>query len=340
MNVAVVGAAGFAGGELLRLLLLHPEVREIRALSRSAAGRPVGEVHPALQALTDARFEEGDPAAASRGLDAVFLALEHGASSRIARGVLEARPGVLLDLAADFRVRDLDLHALYRGAHPDPELVARFTYALADVEGADLRGRRALAIPGCFATAAALALRPLALAAPSAAATLFALTGSSGAGTQPAEATHHPRRASNVQAYSVMGHPHEAEALDRWRAWTGKASPPPRLMTHRGPFVRGIYLTLHARGAFREAPAELLRRAYPDRPFVRITDGPPAMAHVLGTNLALIHAATSPDAKEIQISVAIDNLIKGAAGQAVQAMNLALGLPEDAGLRLAGSYPC
>ena len=138
----------------------------------------------------------------------------------------------------------------------------------------------------------------------------------------------------------MLGHRHEAEIVERWRAWAGKDAPAPRLLAHQGPFVRGIHLTLHARGAFAETGAALLSRAYSGRRFVRITDGPPALAHVLGTNMALIHASVAPGGAEIQISVAIDNLIKGAAGQALQAMNLALGLAEDAGLRLAGAFPC
>ena len=203
-------------------------------------------------------------------------------------------------------------------------------------------------MPGCFATAAALALRPLAIASRGSGAAgpsqgaipMFAVTGSSGAGAQLKETTHHPRRASNVQAYSVLGHRHEAEIAERWRAWAGRSAPSPRLLTHQGPFVRGIYLTLHARGEFPADGAGLVAKAFAGRPFVRITGGPPALTHVLGTNLALIHAAVSAAGDEIQISVAIDNLIKGAAGQAIQAMNLALGIPETAGLPLAGAFPC
>ncbi len=342
MKVAVLGAAGFTGGELLRLLLLHPEVDDLVAASRSATGRTWGEVHPAVAPLTRARFVDLDAARLAAGADVVFLALEHGASSEIARGVLDAKPRLAIDLAADFRVQDLDLHREYYGAHADPSLVPRFRYALADVEGEKLRGAAALAVPGCFATAAALALRPLAQSPVKLAAApiLFGITGSSGAGTKPAESTHHPRRAANVEAYSLLSHRHEAEIVERWRRWAGEDAGRPRLVAHRGPFVRGIYLSLHARGTFPARGPELLALAYEGCRFVRITDAPPSLAHVVGTNDALVHAAASKDGDEIQIHVAIDNLIKGAAGQAVQAMNLALGFPEDAGLRLAGAFPC
>ena len=178
----------------------------------------MGQVHPGA-ALTDARFVALDAGAVARGADVVFLALEHGASSKLAREIFAADPGLVIDLAADFRVQDPDLYRAHYGEHADPALVPRFAYALADVEGAELRGRRALAVPGCFATAAALALRPLAIGSrgrgsarsSQGAIPMFAVTGSSGAGAQPKETMHHPRRASNVQAYSVLGHRHEAE---------------------------------------------------------------------------------------------------------------------------------
>jgi N-acetyl-gamma-glutamyl-phosphate/LysW-gamma-L-alpha-aminoadipyl-6-phosphate reductase len=349
MRVAVVGAAGYAGGELLRLLLQHPAVTECVATSRSQAGKPIGEVHPALASLSDARFSGSSPGDAARGRDVVFLCLEHGESSRVAAEVFEAAPGLVVDLAADFRIRDPRLYERYYGAHVAPELVCRFTYGLADVLGSELHGAAAIAAPGCFATAALLALHPLARAGLDVRASLFAITGSSGAGVQPRATTHHPMRAHNVFAYSPLGHRHEAEVLQSWREWTGRSDAAVRLLTHSGPFVRGIYLTLHA-----WLPADLAVSAgdpgteasswygdaYRDRPFVRVLDHPPELTHAVGTNFALVHAVVSPDGREVQATVAIDNLIKGAGGQAIQAMNLALGLDERAGLTALGMYPC
>src|SRR4051812_47704608 len=140
MKVAVVGGSGYAGGELLRLLLQHPDVTECLATSRSQAGKPVGEAHPGLAAVTGARFSGATPGEAARGRDVVFLCLEHGESSRVAAEVFEAGPGLVVDLAADFRVRDLRLYERYYGAHPAPELVHRFRYGLADVVGCRLKG--------------------------------------------------------------------------------------------------------------------------------------------------------------------------------------------------------
>lgn len=345
MNVAVVGAAGYAGGELLRLLYQHPEVREVVASSRSRGGTPVADAHPALATVTDARFSGAEPGEIARGRDAVFLSLEHGESSRVAGEVFAARPGLVVDLAADFRVRDRALYERYYGQHTAPELLPRFCYGLADVVGEGLRGAGAIAAPGCFATAAQLALYPLARAGVDTAPALFAVTGSSGAGVQPRPTTHHPMRAHNLFAYSALGHRHEAEVLQSWREWLGRPDATARLMTHSGPFVRGIYLTLHARVPSQPAlggagAAAWYRDAFAGRPFVRLLDAPPELTHAVGTNYALIHAAASDDGSELQVSVAIDNLVKGAGGQAIQAMNLALGIDEEAGLRGGGMYPC
>jgi N-acetyl-gamma-glutamyl-phosphate reductase common form len=342
MRVAVIGAAGYVGGELLRLVLQHPSVRECVATSRSQAGMAIAEVHPALALLSDARFSGASAAEAARGADVVFLALEHGQSSELMTEVVDAGPGLIIDLSADFRIQDGGLYQRSYGPHAAPALVHRFRYALADVLGAELKGAQALAAPGCFATAAQLALFPLAglrLAAPPA---IFAVTGSSGAGAHPKPTTHHPARAHNLFAYPEMGHRHEGEILEQWRRWTGDPQAAARLLPHSGPFVRGIYATLHATlseplGA--EAIAAGYARAYQGRPFVRLLSQPPQLTHAVGTNLALLHATASPDGREVQASIAIDNLVKGAGGQAVQAMNLALGIDETCGLTHAAAFP-
>ncbi len=340
MKTAVIGAAGYAGGELVRLLCGHPQVKSVVATSRSQAGKKLGEVHPQLTHLTDATFQALTPVEAAQGAEVVFLALEHGGSGKIAADLMALGPKLIIDIAADFRTSDRALSEQYYGVHPSPELLPKFTYALADVLGQSLRGKMALAAPGCFATAAQLALWPLrgersgdAGLRPA----IWAITGSSGAGVGLKPALHHPARAHNIFAYSVMGHRHEGEILQRWREWTGDRQAEARLMVHAGPFVRGIYLTLHARGE--GLSAEIYHKAYNGRPFVRVLDRPPELTHVVGTNYAHLFAAVSPDGREIQVTVAIDNLVKGAGGQAVQAMNLALGLEETLGLTGGGVWP-
>ena len=308
MRVAVIGAAGYVGGELLRLLLQHPGVTDCVATSRSQAGKPIADIHPGVAELTDARFAGLAPGEAATGADVVFLALEHGESSKLAGEIFDAGPGLIIDLAADFRITEPRIHERYYGSHPAPELVHRFRYGLADVLGESLRGATAIASPGCFASAAQLALYPLrglVLAGPPA---LFGITGSSGAGVHARPTTHHPARAHNVFAYSAMGHRHEGEVLEQWRAWTGNPGAGARLMTHSGPFVRGIYLTLHASLAptaagpgCRGGRTPCCRDGYAGRPFVRVTAAPPELTHAVGTNNALIHAVPSPDGREIQV---------------------------------------
>jgi N-acetyl-gamma-glutamyl-phosphate/LysW-gamma-L-alpha-aminoadipyl-6-phosphate reductase len=344
VKAAVIGGAGYAGGELLRILLQHPGITEVMATSRSQAGKPLDSVHPQLALLTDARFSGATPAEAAAGQDVVFLALEHGESGRVMADVLDAGPGMVIDLAADFRIHDGRLHEKYYGAHPAPALVHRFSYGLADVVGTALRGATAIAAPGCFATGAQLSLYSIADLPIAGTPAIFAITGSSGAGQSPRPTTHHPARANNVFAYSVMGHRHEGEVLEQWRTWRNDATASARLMTHSGPWVRGIHVTLHAQLATPLSnDFDILahvRSRFAGHPFVRVTDAPPHLTHAVGNNLAIINAARSDDGREVQVTCVLDNLIKGAGGQAVQAMNLALGRDERDGLLAPGPMPC
>ena len=341
MKVGVIGAAGYVGGELLRLVLQHPDVTEVTATSRTHAGRPIADVHPAMALLTDARFAAHAPEEVARGKDVVFLALEHGESSRIMGSLIDAGPGMIVDLAADFRIHDGRLHGRHYGDHPAPALVHRFEYGLADVRGSELRGATAIAAPGCFATAAQLPLYAIADLPLSAAPAIFAVTGSSGAGQALKPTTHHPTRAHNMFAYAVMGHRHEGEILEQWRDWRRDPLAHARLLCHSGPFVRGIHATLHAHLAEPVSGIhERIAKRFAGRPFVRVLDEPPQVIQVAGSNLALLHAAASEDGREVQVTCVIDNLIKGAGGQALQSMNLALGLDERAGLAAPGVFPC
>ncbi len=343
MKVSVLGGAGYAGGELVRLLLQHPEVSELTVTSRSQAGRPLAEVHPQLTLLSDARFSGATPAEAAAGRDVVFLALEHGESGRLMADVFDAGPGLVVDLAADFRIHDGRLHERYYGPHPAAALVHHFRYGLADVAGAELHGARAIAAPGCFATAAQLALYAIRDLTPAAPPVIFAVTGSSGAGQSPRPTTHHPARAHNLFAYGMMGHRHEGEVVEQWRTWRNDPSATVRLMPHSGPFVRGIHATLHCHLATPitlDAVQANMQARLGGRPFIRLLDAAPQLTDVVGSNLALLQAVVAPDGREVQVMCVLDNLIKGAGGQAIQAMNLALGLDERAGLLAPGPMPC
>ncbi len=343
LTAAVLGAAGYAGGELLRLLADHPDVGALRAFSASHAGKPLSEAHPALRHLGDGTFEEPDPAGAAAWADVLFLALPHGRSQELMGEILARDPRLVVDVAADFRVQDAALAEPHYGPHTAPELRPRFVYALADLAGDGLAGQRCLAVPGCFATAALLALHPFAaeglLAAPP---VVFAATGSTGSGAQPKPGTHHPARANSFRAYATAGHRHEAEITEALlRAGASPEAAAARLLPHSAPLVRGIHATAHLRLARPVPdPNALLAAAWEGRPFVHVLEAPPALAPVVGTNFAHLHATPRAGGREAVVNVVIDNLVKGTAGQAVQAMNLALGLEETAGLRFPGLAPC
>ncbi len=338
--VAVVGGAGYVGGELLRILALHPDVGRLRAFSESHAGKSWSAAHPALAHVDEGVFEPYDAAAAADWADVIFLAMPHGRSQQLMAGLAEAQ--CVIDTAADYRISDRALYEAHYGVHAAFDLAPAFTYGLADVQRGALAGCRRIAAPGCFATAAGLALWPLARAGMLAGKpACFAITGSSGAGAEPKRSTHHPVRGHNFFAYSLDGHRHEAELADRLRAWTDGAIAGCDLLAHSAPLVRGIHATVHARLA---APCgdiqALLRNAYGGCPFVRVLDAPPELAAVVGTNFAHLHGVVRDKGKTAIVTCTIDNLVKGAAGQAVQAMNLALGLAETAGLTFPGIYPC
>jgi N-acetyl-gamma-glutamyl-phosphate reductase common form len=227
----------------------------------------------------------------------------------------------VIDLAQDFRL--------------DPSWV----YALCDPPGLALAGARRIAAPGCFATATQLAIYPLASRLEGVPAS-YAITGSSGSGATPKRTTHHPVRAHNLFAYGLEGHRHEAEIAAQLTRWAGRPASC-LLLPHSGPFVRGIHATIRARVADPVAdPLALYRAAYAGRPFVRVVDAPPELSAVVGTNFAHVHAVARDGGREVIATCVIDNLVKGAAGQAIQAMNLALGFDETEGLAFPGIYPC
>jgi N-acetyl-gamma-glutamyl-phosphate reductase len=332
-NWAIVGAAGYTAGELCRLLLQHPHARVTRAVSSSSAGKRVGDVHPNLRGLCDLPLsgELGDPSQ----LDGVFLCLPHGESMGRVPALLSAGPGLrIIDLSADFRLKDASLYPRWYGReHAAPELLESFVYGLPELHRDELRGAARVANPGCFATAVTLALLPMAGQVDQAAVT--AVTGSSGSGARPSERTHHPTRAATMRAYRVLGHQHTPEIL---QALGDRADL--SFVPVSGPFVRGIYATcllaLPA-GLDRDRVVERYRAFYAAAPFVRLLDAPPDLQVVTGSNFCDLHVVVEGD--RMVVVAAIDNLVKGAAGQAVQNLNLAMGWDEDAGLRLPGGYP-
>lgn len=343
LKAAVAGATGYVGGELLRLLDGHPEITEVRGFSTSAAGRPWAETHPTFLNRPDTPvFDAFDASAMGRWADIVFLALPHGESQLVIDAIDAGSPEIIIDTAADFRLRDLGRAERAYGPHARPELLGGFATGLADIEADALGGATRIAVPGCFATATMLALWPLApVMNAESHPVCWAATGSSGSGATAKAATHHPFRAHNFYGYSLAGHRHEAELDERLAEWCGSSAPTCSLLTHSAPMIRGIHATVCVRFAEAvENPMALLLEAYDHRPFVHVLDQPPRLASVVGTNHAHLHAVARDDGREVLVLAVIDNLVKGAAGQAVQAMNLARGFPETAGLEHGGMTPC
>jgi N-acetyl-gamma-glutamyl-phosphate reductase len=336
-RIAILGASGYAGAELFRLCLAHPELDVAWVAADTSAGTPVRELYPNLAAVAgDLVFTRYQPERAD-GLDAVFLALPHGASASVVPDLVD-RVGVVVDLSADFRLKDPALYEQwYGGPHPAPELLADFAYGLPELFRSTLTGATAVAVPGCYPTAAALALTPVlraGLIEPTGV-IVDAATGVSGAGRPAKATTTFCTVDEDFRAYGLVDHRHTPEIEQA----TGASV----LFTpHLAPMNRGILATCYARpapGTSGEAVLECLADAYRSEPFVVVGPDSPSTKATAGSNCAHITARHDPRTGWVVVLCALDNLVKGAAGQAVQCANLALGLDEATGLPLAGIAP-
>lgn len=324
--VGILHGAGYAGGELLRLLLAHPFVELRVVTSRSFAGEPLWRAHPTLRGATELGFTTGR-AEELRDLDVVFIAAEHGRGAAAVVDLIEqGYAGRIVDLSADFRFNDPDVYPRHFGfEHPAPELLGAFQYGMPELYAPYAPDVRYVANPGCFATALALALHPL--AGGPLHANVTALTGASGSGARPREGTHFPTRDGNVRAYKVLAHQHAPEVEQVLGPGVALAFVPVS-----GPWTRGIWGTAHVDGFTDESAIDArYTRAYGGRPFVRLYPGElPEMRFSVGTPFFDVGWVARGAAAVV--GFALDNLLKGAASQAVQNMNLLLGLPEEVGL--------
>ncbi|MGH9165619.1 MAG: N-acetyl-gamma-glutamyl-phosphate reductase [Acidimicrobiales bacterium] len=333
-RVGIFGASGFTGAELLRLAATHPEFDVVLATADSQVGTRAAALYPNLAAAyPDLVFAEPDPAAAA-GLDLVFLALPHGASQTLVpklRGLVAH----VVDLAADFRLRDAAAYPTWYGAaHSAPELLDRFAFGLPELYRADLVGAELIAAPGCYVTAAALALAPLARASAigTTGVIVDAASGVSGAGRTLRATTQFAAVDGDFTAYGLLDHRHTPE-IEQATGLTVLFTP------HLAPMTRGILATCYARPIGDVDPLAVLREAYADEPFVVVGDQPPSTKAVAGSNVAHLTARRDERTGWVVVLCAIDNLVKGASGQAVQCANLALGLDETLGLPLVGVWP-
>jgi N-acetyl-gamma-glutamyl-phosphate reductase len=350
MKAGIVGGSGYTGVELLRLLASHPHIEVVTVTAHSRAGQMVGDYTPSLAAaypgMVYLASDFDDPATLDGldGLDVVFCALPHGESQRIVPALRE-RVGVIVDLAADFRLRDPDLYPTWYGEpHEAPQLLDQAVYGLPELFRESLRGATLIASAGCYPTAAGLALAPLVRAGliePNGI-IVDAASGTSGAGRAATDSLHFGTVDENFTAYGLLTHRHTPEMQQILGAEV--------LFTpHLAPMVRGILATCYARPAAGPGAGAgtlttndvmgVLHEAYDDEPFVVVTDAPPSTKATSGSNCAHVTARVDPRTGWVLSLCAIDNLIKGASGQALQCANVALGLPETTGLPMAGLYP-
>lgn len=345
MNVpaVILGASGYVAGELLRILAGHPDFRIAGAISESNAGKAVESVFPNLTGVwPEFRFRPFSELGEVLGERcAVFSCAPHGASAGLVAKALKVAGGQgarvrIVDASADFRFADADAYEqVYGAGHGAPELLPSFSCALP--EHRTEAATEHIGHPGCFASALLLAAVPL-MRHGLTATPLFAsgVTGSTGAGKKPLQTTHHPVRHSNMFAYRPLKHRHAPEVEAVCEAVSG-VRPDMRFVPHSGPFARGIYVTMQA-GLKQSVSAERIREVFADTyaeaPFVHVIDGPPRLKDVVGGNHA--HIGVTVDRGSVAVFVVLDNLVKGAAGGAVQWMNRLYGLEETAGLTAAG----
>ena len=341
-RAAVVGGSGYTGAELLRLLAGHPEVEVVVVTADSNVGASVGELFPSLAAAYDLTYAPLDPADLA-GLDVVFLALPHGQSQTVARALVDS-VGHVVDLGADFRLPHADYETWYHEQHTAPDLLDRFAFGLPELYRVEIGAARHVAAPGCYPTTAALALAPLlrdGIVEPRGI-VVDAVSGVSGAGRGLKVGSLFSEVNENVAAYGLLHHRHTAE-MEMALSHVSGRDVQVLFTPHLVPMTRGILATCYAEpAAERLTTTELLGRYeafYDAEPFVVVTDGSPATKATLGSNAAHVTVRYDERTNTVLAIGALDNLVKGASGQAIQCANLLLGLPETSALPVTGLMP-
>ena len=347
-RAAVIGGSGYGGAELIRRLLLHPEVELVKVASVDFVGDLLAAAHPHLEGQSSLRFEDLAPEVAAEGMDVVLLGLPHKVSAHKVPLIMKSGARIV-DLSGDFRLKSAAAYERYYGAaHPSAELFGEFVYGLPELNRARIKKARYVASPGCFATTIELGLLPLARAGLlKGAVEVVGITGSSGAGVVPTPTTHHPTRAVNLRTYKPLEHQHIPEIVETLES-AGANKLQLRFVPVSAPLSRGIFATsfAHLDGSVdKQRITELYRSAYADEPFVRVPKKRlPEVAAVSGSNhvevgFALADTVDADGRRTVSCFSVTDNLIKGGAGQAIQSMNLMLGLDEKLTLEDPGGWP-
>ncbi len=349
MKIGIIGGTGYVGGELLRLLLLHPQAEVTMVTSRQSAGEYIFNVHPNLRGLTQLKFVPQDLNELQKNCDLIFTATPHSGSVNLVPKLLEAGLKVI-DMSADFRLKNpADYEAYYGWKHAQPEMLKEAAYGLPELHREEIKKATLIACPGCEATAAILGLAPIVKAGliDKDKIVVDLKIGSSGGGSKPNLASHHPERFSGVRPYKVVGHRHIAEVEQELNALSNeqvKISFTP----HAVNMVRGILATIHT---FPKQPItskdlwKTLRGMYGTEPFVRLVKylkGPyqlPDPKITTGTNFCDIGFEIDEHANRLIMFSALDNMVKGASGQGVQCLNIMMGIDETTGLKSTGFHP-
>lgn len=341
VTVGIVGASGYAGGELLRLLLKHPEVEVKTVTSRQHAGEFVFKSQPNLKGFTNLKFSKESPQSVAQNVDIIFLAVPHGSSAPVSPAILETGTRVI-DLSADFRLKDPGNYPQWYGwEHPAPDLLNRFVYGLPEIHREELRNAHNIAVPGCLASSAIYSLAPLAKAGLlNSFVMVDGKTGSSASGNKVNEATQYSERYNSVRLYSPAGHRHIGE-MEQELSLVSGSKVNVTMSAHAVNMVRGILTTSSVFSENLPEEKELwkiYRDFYRDEPFVRLMMSSsgiyryPDPKLVVGSNFVDLGFALDSHAGRIVAIGAIDNLLKGTAGNAVQSMNIMMGFKENMAL--------
>jgi N-acetyl-gamma-glutamyl-phosphate reductase len=345
-KASIIGGAGYGSAEIIRRLLIHPDVELVRVSEIQNVGELLSAAHPKLEGRTELRFEALSPEDAAKGVDVVFLGLPHKVSASVVPKIIDSGAKII-DLSGDFRLKDAAAYErYYGGVHPAPALLARAVYGLPELNREAIRGATLIASPGCFATTIELGLLPLAKAGLlDGAVETVGITGSSGSGAAPQAGTHHPVRAVNLRTYKPLHHQHIPE-IEETLVAAGARRFGIRFVPVSAPLSRGIFATSFTRvdaSVTKEQIAAAFDAAYASEPFVRVPKKRlPEVVAVSGSNFVEVgfELGAADDGQRPLVCFSVsDNLVKGGAGQAVQSMNIVLGLPETRALEDIGGYP-